>query len=75
MISEYSCIYHHSSSRKFDQDKLKVIVKQEKMIDLVGSNEELNAILNSTKWRLVNKVKFSPKFVKMVRSVISKRRR
>ena len=75
MISEYSNIYHHSSSRKFDQDKLKIIVKQEKMVDLVGSNEQLNAILNSTKWRLINKVKFSPRFVNMVRGVISKRRR
>ena len=35
---------------------------------------ELNAILNSTKWKLVNKIKFSPKFVKIVRSVMAKRR-
>ena len=39
------------------------------------SNEKLNAILNSTKWKLINKIKFSPKFVDFVRKIMAKRRK
>lgn len=72
MNSEYDVIYDNSSRNHFDSEKLKKVLKSGR--DAAGANDRLNAILNSTKWKLVNKIKFSPKTVKLVREILSKRR-
>ena len=77
MAEEYISIYESGliAKRNINDDILRKIIKNEKDGKLGSSNEKLNAILNSTKWKLINKIKFSPKFVDFVRKIMAKRRK
>lgn len=75
MALEYVSFYKSKNIREVDVEKLKNIMKNEKNLNVSNSNDQLNAILNSTKWKLINKIKFSPKFVSFVRKIIAKRRK
>ena len=77
MALEYQDIYDSNTNQcsKMDVDQLKKIIKNEAYSNVSSSNEQLNTILNSTKWKLINKIKFSPKFVEFVRKLLARRRR
>lgn len=77
MALEYQNIYDSNTNQcsKMDADQLRKIIKKEAYSNVSSSNEQLNAILNSTKWKLINKIKFSPKFVEFVRKLLARRRR
>ena len=76
MSDEYEKIYDKNiSATKCHEDILRKILKEESKNISSGSNERLNAILNSTKWKLINKIKFSPKFVSFVRKIRARRKK
>lgn len=71
MNKEYDEIY---CNEKMEKDILiKDFIKNHISINGNGYNEELDRILNSTKWKLINKINFSEKFVITVRKIIRKR--
>lgn len=75
MALEYVSFYNNDSVKKVDLERLRKLIKVENVTDIGNCNEQLNAILNSTKWKLINKIKFSPKFVSLVRKFIARRRK
>ena len=76
MSDEYEKIYDKNiSATKCHEDILRKILKEDSKNISSGSNERLNAILNSTKWKLINKIKFSPKFVSFVRRIRARRKK
>ena len=69
MGAEYDAFY------KNDLNKTDYVFSNIDNIIFSNSNEieELQDILNSTKWKLINKIKFSESFVNFVRKVLKKR--
>ena len=74
MALEYVEFYEVQNKKEVDEELLRKIIKNENFNVINNCNEQLNAILNSTKWKLINKIKFSPKFVEFVRGVLARRR-
>lgn len=75
MALEYVGFYDSGSKKDIDAEVLRKIIKNENVSNIGNCNEQLNAILNSTKWKLINKIKFPPKFVAFVRKIIARRRK
>ena len=76
MINEYIKFYDNDVKKRICNDGvLRKIIKDEQIRNGEGVNEKLNEILNSTKWKLINKIKFPTKFVYLVRKIKSRRRR
>lgn len=71
MNEEYLKIYKTGNNKKsINQEELSKFIKNSYLMSNSGSNEELEAILNSTKWRLVNKINFSPRMTNFIRKII-----
>ena len=62
-------------SEKFSYTKIKKILKESDSCNDNSSCEQLEAILNSTKWKLVNKINFSPQLTKAIRRILRKIRK
>lgn len=75
MALEYVPFYEKNVKRNINEDLLRNIIKNENISNIGNCNEQLNEILNSTKWKLINKIKFSPKFVLFIRKIIARRRK
>lgn len=76
MIKEYIAIYDKSrGNREVDADALREIIKNEQRVQASNNNDLLNQILNSTKWKLINKIKFPTKFVFFVRKIMARRKK
>ena len=74
MNLEYKKIYlANKNSRETNKDKLAELIKNSTLNYENAANAKLEAILNSTKWKLVNKISFSPKVINMIRKIIYKR--
>ena len=71
MNVEYDKLYSSNANKK--TILVNDFVKKHISITGNGYNEELDRILNSTKWKLINKIKFSEKFVTRVRKIMYKR--
>ena len=69
MCEEYDDIYISSNKNdvKYRFESLGEIIYRDKQ-DL----ERLNEILNSTKWKLINKIRFPKAFVQIVRKFVRK---
>ena len=76
MAEQYKEYYDKNINKKLcDSASLRKIIKNEQLNKAENGNERLNAILNSTKWKLINKIKFPNKFVYFVRKIKARRRR
>ncbi len=74
MIDEYDKIYSKKSNKNIDMDVevLKKIMLPISSTSSINYKEKYEEILNSTKWRLVNKIKFRPWFISLVRKIMKK---
>ncbi len=76
MNLEYKKIYLiGKESEKFSYTKIKKILKESDSCNDNSSCEQLEAILNSTKWKLVNKINFSPQLTRAIRRILRKIRK
>lgn len=76
MNIEYKEIYSSSKEcKEYSYSKFKQILKEESVCNNSTSNEQLEAILNSTKWKLINKISFSPKTTNLIRKILRRARR
>ncbi len=74
MNLEYKEIYTISNKAKeISFSKLQKVLKQSNLCNNNYANEQLEKILNSTKWKLINKINFSPKTTNIIRKIIRKR--
>lgn len=77
-LEEMNLAYKKIYSLKKDipelsSNKLKKILKFETLFSENNSSDQLNAILNSTKWKIINKVNFSPKITNIIRKIIRRK--
>lgn len=74
MNIEYEKIYAGNKEIKnISSDKLKNILKQSNLCNGSYTNDQLEAILNSTKWKLINKINFSPRLTNIIRKIIRRK--
>lgn len=74
MNLEYKEIYTSKKDKKeYSSNKLKKILKSENLCNGNYANDELEAILNSTKWKLINKISFSPRTTNIIRKIIRRK--
>lgn len=74
MNLEYKEIYTSKKDKKeYSSNKLKKILKSENLCNGNYTNDELEAILNSTKWKLINKISFSPRTTNIIRKIIRRK--
>lgn len=74
MNLEYKEIYTSKKDKKeYSSNKLKKILKSDNLCNGNYANEQLEAILNSTKWKLINKINFSTKTTNLIRKIIRRK--
>lgn len=74
MNLEYKEIYTSKKDKKeYSSNKLKKILKSENLCNGNYANDELEEILNSTKWKLINKISFSPRTTNIIRKIIRRK--